>query len=181
MNKLTVKEFNEQVESLTINNDEQLENANFLAKECNRLIKEVKSNHKDEIAKYHELHKEAKAKEKEELKPLENAKVILKNAIGKYMKEVEQRQLELSKQQEEEQELFGEIITKESKPDLQGTHVRKTWKARVIDESKVPVMYGNHVIRTIDMSKLNDIAKYTQGQAVIDGVEFYQDESVIIR
>ena len=64
---------------------------------------------------------------------------------------------------------------------MDGTHVRKTWKARIVDESKVPIMYGNHVIRQIDMSKLNDIAKYEQNKAEIPGVEFYQDETVIVR
>lgn len=176
MNKLTIKEFNEQVESLTINTNEQLENANFLAKECNRLIKEVKASHKEAIGLYHRLHKEAKEKEKEELKPLENAKVILKEAICKYMKELEQ--LKVAQQEEK---TFGEVLTQSSMPDLKGTHVRKVWKARVIDENKVPIKYGNHVIRTIDMSKLNEIAKYEEGQAVIDGVEFYQEESVVIR
>lgn len=181
MNKLTIKEFKEQVKSLTINNDDELENANFLAKECNRLIKEVKATHKDEIAKYHELHKEAKAKEKEELKPLETAKSILKEAIGKYMKVVEQRQLDIVKQQQEELELFGQVITQESKLDMKGTHIRKKWKARIIDESKVPISYGGHLIRPVDLAKLNEIARYEKGQVKIDGVEFYEEEEVIVR
>lgn len=179
--KLTIFELQQEIKSLTITNDSELENANKLAKEANRLIKEVKSVHKEEIANYHKLHKEAKAKEKEELKPLEEAKKLIADAIGKYMKILEQRQLEIKKQQEEEKEILGEVVTQEKKLELGGTHVRKTWKARIVDESKVPVMYGNHVIRTIDMSKLNDIAKYEQGKAEIPGVEFYQDDTVVIR
>lgn len=179
--ELTVFELQQEIKSLTITNDSELENANKLAKEANRLIKEVKSIHKEEIANYHKLHKEAKAKEKEELKPLEDAKKLIADAIGKYMKTVEQRQLEIKKQQQEEQEILGEVVTQEKKLELGGTHVRKTWKARIVDESKVPVMYGNHVIRTIDMSKLNDIAKYEQGKAEIPGVEFYQEDTVVIR
>lgn len=179
MNKLTVKEFNEQVESLTIDTDEQLENANYLAKECNRLIKEVKASYKDDIAKYHALHKEAKNKEKEALEPLETAKNIIKKAIGDYIKVLEQRKLELAKEQEA---IFGEVLTVAQETlKLNGTHVRKTWKARIVDEDKVPVKFGNHVIRAIDMKALNDIAKFEQGQAKIDGVEFYQEESVVIR
>lgn len=171
MNRLTIKEVNEQIESLTINTNEQLENANFLAKECNRLIKEVKASHKETIALFHRLHKEAKEKEKEELKPLENAKVILKEAIGEYMKGIEQPKVA---QQEENR------ITK-GKVDLKGTHVRKTWKARIVDESKVPTFYKNHTIRPVDLKMLNDIAKYEEGQAIIGGVEFFQEESVVIR
>lgn len=172
----------QEVKELVITNDTELENANALAKEANALIKKVKAKHKEDISKYYALHKEAKTKEKEELMPIENAKEIIKNAICDYMKIVEQRQLEEQKQQQEEQDLFGETLTlKTEKPDLKGTHIRKTWKARIVDEDKVPVKYGNVVIRKIDMSKLNDIAKFEEGKANIPGIEFYQDETVVIR
>ena len=176
-----INQFSEEIESLEITEDFQLENANALAKKCNELIKEVKASHKDEIAYFHSKHKEAKEKEKEELKPLESAKNVLKNAIGDYMKVVEQRRLELAQQQEEEKEIFGEIITVEEAPKLGGTHVRKTWKARVVDESKVPVRHGNIVLRPVDMKVLNDFAKVFEGQANIEGVEFYQDSTVVIK
>ena len=181
-NKLTRKEFDVQIEALIITNDTELENANFLAKECNRLIKETKAEHKEEIAKYHQLHKEAKEAEKEALKPLENAKEILKQAIGNYMKEVEAKKLELQKQQQEEKDMFGVALTEDAKEiKLGGTHVRKVWKARVIDEDKVPTHFMKKCIRPVDMSALNEIAKYSDGTAQIDGVEFYQEESVVIR
>ena len=179
--ELTIKQLQSEIESLTITSNEELENANKLAKKCNELIKGVKASHKDEIAKYHKLHKEAKANEKEELDPLEKCKGIIKNAIGSYMKVLEQQRLEVQKQQEEEQEIFGEVMTQQEEVNLGGTHVRKSWKARIVDESQVPIKYGNHIIRTIDMSKLNDIAKYEEGKAVIPGVEFYEDETVVVR
>lgn len=166
----------QEIESLTITNDEELENANELAKKVNKAIKEVKASHKDEIAKYHALHKEAKSKEKEELKPLEKGKEVIKKAIGDYMKSLEKLKIE----QQQEAELFGLEIKTET-PDLKGTHIRKTWKARIVDESKVPVNYGKMCIREINMSKLNDIAKYTEGKAKIEGVEFYQEETVVVR
>lgn len=180
--ELTVKQLQSQIESLEIKTDEELENANKLAKEASRLIKEVESNHKDDIAKYHKLHKEEKAKEKKELEPIKKAQTIIKDAIGKYMKVIEQRKLVMTQQQEEEKELFGKVMTQQQEEvNLGGTHVRKTWKARIVDESQVPIMYGNHVIRTIDMSKLNDIAKYEEGKAIVPGVEFYQEDTVVVR
>lgn len=176
-----INKFAEEIESLEITEDYQLENANALAKKCNELIKEVKASHKDEIAYFHSKHKEAKEKEKEELKPLESAKNVLKQAIGDYMKVVEQRRLELAQVQEEEKEIFGEIITVETTPNLGGTHVRKTWKARIINEDAVPVKEGSIIIRPVDMRVLNDIAKVFEGQKKIDGVEFYQEEVVVVR
>lgn len=179
---LEIKQFNGEIESLEITNNAQLENANKLASKCNALIKQVKAEHKEEIANYHNLHKEAKAKEKEALEPLEKAKEVLKKAIGTYMSEQDKKRLEAEKKQQEEIDFYGVALTEiEDKPKLNGTHVRKTWKARVVDESKVPVKFGNHVIRPIDISKLNDIAKFEEGKAVIDGVEFYQEETVVIK
>lgn len=176
-----IKSFNEEVESLTINDDSQLENANALAKKCNKLIKEVKASHKDEIAKYHKLHKEAKAKEKQALEPLEKANKVLKSAIADYMKIVEQRKLEIAQQQEEEKVMFGEIITTDIEPELGGTHVRKVWKAKIVDESKVPVSFKNHMIRPVDMKALNEIAKFSQGTEKVEGVEFYQEDVLVVR
>lgn len=166
----------QEIESLTITNDEELENANELAKKVNKEIKEVKASHKDEIAKYYALHKEAKSKEKEELAPLEKGKEVIKKAIGDYMKSLEKLKIE----QQQEAELFGLEIKTET-PDLKGTHIRKIWKARIVDESIVPINYGKMCIREINMSKLNDIAKYTEGKAEIEGVEFYQEETVVVR
>lgn len=172
----------QEVKELKITNDAELENANKLAGKVKDLADEVEAKYKDEIAKYNKLHKDALAKKKAELKPLEDAKKIIKKAIGEYMKIVEQRQLEEQKQQQEEQNLFGEVVSaKKEEPNIGGTHVRKTWKARVIDEDKVPIKYGKMVIRQIDQKKLNEIAKYEEGKAEIPGVEFYQDETVVIR
>ena len=167
----------QEIESLIITNDDELKNANNLAKRVNKAIKEVKATHKEEIAKYNSLHKEAKAKEKKELAPLEKGKEIIKKAIGDYMKELEKKQIE----EKEEADLFGLETPTTEKPNLNGTHIRKVWKARIIDESKVPVYHGKMCLRDINMSLLNDIAKYSQGKEKIEGVEFYQEETVVIR
>ena len=103
-------------------------------------------------------------------------KEVIKKAIGDYMKSLKKLKIE----QQQEAELFG-LETKAETPDLKGTHIRKTWKARIVDESKVPINYGKMCIREINMSKLNDIAKYTEGKAEIEGVEFYQEETVVVR
>ena len=66
-------------------------------------------------------------------------------------------------------------------PKLKGTHIRKTWKARVVDADKVPDKIGETVIKEINMSILDNFAKTYQGQFEIPGVEFYQDEAVVIR
>lgn len=56
-----------------------------------------------------------------------------------------------------------------------GISSRKVWKARVTDESQVPVEVAGITIRPVDLSALNNLAKATKGKAKIPGVEFYED------
>lgn len=59
----------------------------------------------------------------------------------------------------------------------QGISVRKTWKARVVADYKVPVAVAGITIRPIDQSALNKLAALSEGKAECPGVEFYQEES----
>ena len=61
------------------------------------------------------------------------------------------------------------------------TSVTRKAAPKCISGNKVPVKIGATVIREINMSVLNDIAKVYQGNFAIDGVEFYQEEAVTIR
>ena len=60
-------------------------------------------------------------------------------------------------------------------PNASGVSSRKVWKARVTDESQVPVEVAGIVIRPVDLSALNNLAKATKGKAKIAGVEFYEE------
>lgn len=62
-----------------------------------------------------------------------------------------------------------------------GVSTRKTWKARVIDESKVPAYFAGVLIRPVDGAALNRIASMTKGPSQIPGVEFYEDSVVSAR
>lgn len=66
-------------------------------------------------------------------------------------------------------------------PKAAGVSVRKTWKARVIDPDAVPIIANGVVIRPIDASKLDGIARLTKGTAVIAGVEFYEESTTAVR
>lgn len=62
-----------------------------------------------------------------------------------------------------------------------GVSTRKTWKAKVTDESKVPAYFAGVLIRPVDGSALNRIAAMTKGPSQIPGVEFYKDAVVSAR
>lgn len=68
-----------------------------------------------------------------------------------------------------------------SKPTATGTSIRKTWKARVVDPTIVPAYVNGIEIREIRMTKLNDLAKMTNGTLEIPGVEFYIDQQLSVR
>lgn len=63
----------------------------------------------------------------------------------------------------------------------EGISVRKKWKARVVKEYKVPIAVAGITIRPIDQSALNKLAVLSKGECDCPGVEFYQEESTMVR
>jgi hypothetical protein len=61
---------------------------------------------------------------------------------------------------------------------MQGINVRKVWKAKVVNDTLVPVMVGRLLLRPINMSTLNDLAKTGID---VPGVEFYQEEISVVK
>lgn len=182
MNELTREQLLQEVESLTIHNNGELENANELAKECGKHIKEIKETFKPQKQELDKQKKGILSQEKESLKPFETGKEIIKKAILTYHQQQEQLRLEQQKVAEEEKEEFGFAVSEvQETPKLKGTHIRKKWKARVVDIDKVPINFRKMVIRPVDEKKLNDIAVFEEGQAEIPGIEFYQEENVVVR
>lgn len=66
-------------------------------------------------------------------------------------------------------------------PVAENTSVRKVWKARVIDPMKVPAYVNGIEVREIKMSALNGLAKMSNGELKVDGVEFYQESQIVAR
>jgi len=61
-------------------------------------------------------------------------------------------------------------------PKVAGVSVRKTWKARVVDQTKVPREF-----MSVNEKALDAYAKATCGKMPVGGVEFYQQESMAVR
>lgn len=61
-----------------------------------------------------------------------------------------------------------------------GSSLRSTWKARVVNFSKIPTSYylNDPKIRDAVQSVMNNLAKATKGGIRVDGVEFYEDYSL---
>ncbi len=60
-------------------------------------------------------------------------------------------------------------------PKIEGSSVRKTWKARVTDIAQVPREY-----LIVNQQALDAFAKATKGSVKLPGVEFYEEQSLAI-
>lgn len=87
---------------------------------------------------------------------------------------------ELLKAQAELLESSAPVATMQ-KAKAEGVSQKKAWKARVIDEKQVPIEVMGIVIRPVDQSALDKLAKISEGKAQIPGVEFYQEIIMSVR
>jgi len=62
-----------------------------------------------------------------------------------------------------------------------GTSAIRVWKARITNDSLVPITVMGAMLRPVDMSALDKFAKASKGNMAIPGVEFYEDVQMRIR
>ena len=74
---------------------------------------------------------------------------------------------------------IGSVVV--SAPKVQGVQVRKTWKAKIVDDAAVPVTFAGMCLRPVDMPTLNKLASTSKGTMQVPGVVFYQDEGIALR
>jgi hypothetical protein len=66
-------------------------------------------------------------------------------------------------------------------PKATGISTRTLYRARIIDETKVPVEVAGVVIRPVDLSAINKLAQASKGKVRIPGIEIYEEQSVAVR
>jgi translation initiation factor IF-2 len=66
-------------------------------------------------------------------------------------------------------------------PTAKGISTRTMYRARVIDESKVPIEVAGVVIRPVDLAAINKLAQASKGRVQIPGIEIYTEDSVAVR
>ncbi|GHV25529.1 hypothetical protein FACS189465_3470 [Clostridia bacterium] len=158
-----------------------------------------------------QAHKAITQKEKGMLFLCEQIERNLKNQILEYKTKNQERYSELVKEAEEAKKLEIEDLQKEADElwksgDKQGSTAKlaeagklanmitisnfeqkledvitqKRWKCRIVDKSVVPAFFNGTEIREINTKKLLEIHKL-QPNVEIQGVEFYQEETVVIK
>lgn len=172
---------NIQIESLKINNDIELKNANDMCREIRAVIKDIQNSFKPYKAETNKLHKLCTKKESEIVKEYKEKEKIFKDAIGEYMIKIEEERQKQLEHQKEAEELFGIAVEVKEKPNLGGSHLRENWDFEIVDEDAVPIKYGNMIIRDINTKALRDIAVNEKGTAQIPGVRFYKKKVFVSR
>lgn len=151
------------------------------------------------------------SKEKEMLEVCETSEKLLKDKILKYKQTQDEKQKKLilqaeNKQKNRVEEVLNEAINLESQGKYEEARLKlaeseklerislslglsknqnkintqNRFKCKVTDNKLVPCFFDGIEIREINTKKLLEIRKKTP-EVKISGVEFYQDESVVIR
>jgi hypothetical protein len=194
------------VTGLTITNDADYERGGDILKDIKARIKAVKDYWKQPKAAAQAAHKTLVDREKQMLKPLEDAEGTVKKTMLAYTtqqrriaeeaarkaREEEQARLAALAAQAEQQgdtdsAAFMRDMIDAAEPEqvqtaaAKGVSVRTTWKARVTDHKLVPAYFDGYELREINMTALNGLARQYEGGLDIPGVEFYMDETLSVR
>lgn len=155
--------------------------------------KDICAKESDLLAPYTKAEGEIKGKMTEFQRQKMEEKRILREEQERFRKEEAERLMKAAEEAqssgETEQadylvEEAAKAETMEFKPFKQektaGTAVKKIWKARVTNESIVPVSIMGTVIRPVDLSALDKLAKFSKGQTQVPGVDFYEDVQIAV-
>lgn len=95
-------------------------------------------------------------------------------------KEAEEKAAQLAAEGKTEQAIEAAVVpvvplptVHVEQPKVAGISRRQNWKARIVDQMKVPRQF-----LTVDEKALNAYAKATKGEVPVDGVEFYAEDVI---
>jgi len=195
------------VTGLTITTDDDYSRGGDILKDIKARIKAVKDYWKAPKAAAQAAHKTLVDREKQMLKPLEDAEGTVKKTMLAYTTEQRRIAEEAARKAREEEQArlaalaaqaeqqgdadsaaFMRDMMDTAEPEqvqptaaAKGVSVRTTWKARVTDPHLVPAYHSGYQLREIDMKMLNVLARQYEGGLDIPGVEFYRDETLSVR
>lgn len=184
----------QRVTGLTITTDDDYSRGGDILKDIKARIKAVKDYWEAPKAAAQAAHKTLVDREKQMLKPLEDAETTVKKTMLAYTTEQQRKRqeeqarlAELAAQAEQQGDTDGAAFMREMSAAVEpvqptgGVSVRTTWKARVTDPKKVPAYFDGYELREINMTALNGLARQYDGGLDIPGVEFYRDSTMSVR
>jgi len=151
---------------------------------ADKLIDTAMTAYRKEIERQrYEAERERQRIEAEARKAAEEAAKLAVEASGKEELDDEDCEiLMMAQTQAENLALLADSVNEAPQAaQMQGISVRRAWKARITNPALVPVSIAGIVIRPIDESALNKLAVTSKGTFWCPGVEFYQEESTMVR
>jgi len=130
--------------------------------------------------------KQITIKEKEGFDICNQAEKIIKEKMLLFKKQEEEKMLQQKQQIEKELAEKGlDVVIPEQKIESRDIQTRKVWKARLVDFKKLVEFASKNdfavSLLEFNQQKANEFARMTEGKAVIEGIEWYQEEILIIK
>lgn len=167
---------------ITINNDEELNEANNILRKIATLRKAAKA-HFDGLKKpFNEAMANLRAKEKEFLQPMERGEVTIKKLITSYnAKRDTQLKEEQAKLEAMAKELEGSGISvfptvKLEKPKMQGTSVRNRYDFDIVDANLIPREY-----LLVDTAAIGRVVRALKEKTNIPGIKVKVVQDIVTR
>lgn len=168
------------VQFITINNDDELAEANSILRKIATLRKAAKV-HFDSLKKpFNEAMANLRAKEKEFLEPMEKGEYAIKKLIVAYNKKVEERLKEEQKKLEAlSKQMNGLSVlpsVKLEKPKLSGTSVRNRYDFDIVDVNLIPREY-----LLVDMAAIGKVVRAMKEKTNIPGIKVKVVQDIVTR
>lgn len=172
----------EVVEFITINTDQELEEANGVLHRIATLRKAAKAHFESLKKPFNEAMANLRAKEKEFLEPMEKGEQAIKKLIVGYnakrdaqLKE-EQAKLEALSAQLSETGLSVLPSVKLEKPKLKGTVVRNRYDFDIVDVNKIPREY-----LIVDTAAIGKVVRALKDKTNIPGIKVKIVQDIVTR
>ena len=168
------------VQLITINNDDELNEANAILRKIATLRKAAKA-HFDSLKKpFNEAMANLRAKEKEFLAPMEKGEYTIKKLIVSYNAKVEEKLKEEQKKLEElSKQMNGLAVlpsVKLEKPKLHGTSVRNRYDFDIVDVNLIPREY-----LLVDTAAIGKVVRAMKDKTNIPGIKVKIVQDIVTR
>ncbi len=170
------------VQFVTINNDEELEEANGILRKIATLRRAAKAHFEGLKKPFNDAMANLRKKEKEFLEPMLNGEAVIKNLIVQYNTkrdaEIQEAQKELDQISSEMSDSGLSVLpsVKLENPDLQGTHFRKRYDFEIVDVNLIPREY-----LVVDTAAIGKVVRALKDKTNIPGIKVVIKQDIVTR
>lgn len=170
------------VQFVTINNDDELEEANNILRKIATLRKAAKAHFESLKKPFNDAMANLRAKEKEFLQPMEKGENVIKKLIVQYNVK---RDEAIRKEQENLQAISAQLSetglsilpsVKLEKPKMQGTSIRNRYDFDIVDVNLIPREY-----LIVDTAAIGKVVRALKDKTNIPGIKVKVVQDIVTR